>query len=176
MMGKKKVVICSMLFVAMFGCSSVRKAQINSELQDLKSKKDSSQSRLNSIMQSISALQSQMQSNHSTTLGIIRDNPGKVACIASGAVGLSSSNAFSDDAKQLGTIVGLGCLTGYILNEDFQKETDSFVKELNNSSERETSLHFQIDQATRAWQDEKTLFDDLSARVDHLNQELLKLE
>ena len=189
-MFKKLFIIAAVIgLTGSFGCGLTRKQQIEAELTDLRPKKALSQQRLDGFKQKIVSLQSQstrlandLNANHNRTVALLRNNPGTVACIASGAVALSEGNVFSDDVKDIGGKIGLVCLGFYIFSEDFQKTADNLVNELNQASDRAESLQSQldslkptIDAETRSWQTEKKQFDELSEKIAGLESELNKL-
>src|SRR5262249_43765702 len=148
---RKTILIGSLIWVvALFGCS--RKSQIESKLKQLNAQKGVSQQRLDMVEQKISSLQAQLNNltnaynaNRNETLELMRNNPGKVVCGASGAVALSKGNIFSDEFKQLAAKFGLGCIGAYFIFPNFQKEVDAFIEEINNSSQRAKGLQAQLD-------------------------------
>lgn len=189
-MFKKILIIAAVIgMTILFGCGLTRKGQIEAELTELRPKREKSQQRLDGWRQRIVSLQSQssqlttdLNANHNRTVALLRNNPGTVACIASGAIALSDSNVFSDEVKDIGGKIGLVCLGFYIFSEDFQKTADNLVNELNRASDRAESLQSQLDALkpkleadTRAWQTEKKSFDELSKKIAELETELLNL-
>ena len=189
-MFKKLLIVAAAIgLTILFGCGLTRKGQIEAELKELRPQREMSQRRLDGWKQRIVSLQSQsnrltndLNANHNRTVALLRNNPGTVACIASGAVALSDSNVFSDEVKDIGGKIGLVCLGFYIFSEDFQKTADALVNELNRASDRAEHLQSQlnslkpkIEADTRAWQTEKKLFDELSTKIAELESELVKL-
>jgi peptidoglycan hydrolase CwlO-like protein len=188
---KKSFVIVAAItcLLGLFGCGLTRKGRIESELKELRAQREASRQRLDSSKQKITSLQSEsnklvneLNANHNRTMALMRDNPGTVACIASGAIALSEGNVFSDDVKELGAKIGLVCLGFYIFSENFQQTADNLVNELNTASDRAENLQHQvdalklkIDAETRSWQTEKKLFDELSRKIAELELELDKL-
>ena len=176
----------AIVLMTSIGCGWVRRAQIESELDGLKPKKALAQARVDAVYRKYQSLESEsekvtaaLKANHDAAIALLRDNPGTVACIASGAVALSEGNVFSDDAKELGAAVGLFCLGVYIFSEDFQKSADSLVSEINKASAREKSLRSQLEALkpqleaeTRNWQREKLVVDQLSQEISKLQTEL----
>lgn len=189
-MYRKTLIITALICVTLLpACNLTRKSRIESELKGLRPQKESSQGRLDAIKQRLASLQSQsgrltseLSANHNRTMALLRDNPGTVACIASGAVALSETNAFSSEVKELGAGVGLFCLGIYLLSEDFQRSADNLVSALNEASDREESLKSQInalkpkiDAEARSWQAEKKVFDEVSNKIAGLETELAEL-
>ncbi|HYY96605.1 MAG TPA: hypothetical protein VE713_19020 [Pyrinomonadaceae bacterium] len=172
------------------GCSWWRAQSIRSQLKDLGTQKEASQQKLDGLNQKVTSLRDQsnklandLRANRNKTMALIRDNPGIVACIASGAVAMSEGNAFSDDIKQMGGAIGLGCLGLYLFSQDFQKSVDNFKEQLDRASELEKSLQSQMDSLkpkldaeTRSWQIEKKSFDELSEKIAALESEMEKLK
>jgi outer membrane murein-binding lipoprotein Lpp len=171
------------------GCQIYRKYQIESELKQLKPQQELLKQSMENKNRNLSVLQTQanklnteLTANHNATVALLRNNPGKVACMASGTVAISENNIFSEDIKELGAAIGIGCLAIYIFSEDFQKEVDEFVEEINQSSERDKLLRSQIvyfkpkiEAEKRIWQTEKKAFDEISQKVTNLEMELEKL-
>jgi peptidoglycan hydrolase CwlO-like protein len=190
-MSKKLRLVLLITIISGFltGCQFFRKYQIESELQQLKPRQESLKQSLDSKKAGISTLQNRinkltgdLSQNHNTTLTQMRNNPGKVACAASGTIAVTESNAFSKDLKELGTAIGLGCLAFYIFNEDFQKEVDEFVIEINKSSDRDKSFRSEIDSIkpkieseTKSLQTDKKAFDEITLKISDLEKELINL-
>ncbi|MBK8464858.1 MAG: hypothetical protein IPL32_03425 [Chloracidobacterium sp.] len=190
MIKKTSIFACVCLVLTSFGCGWIRQSKIQSELDDLRPKKavlqmrlDGAYKRYESLLNQSNKLTSDLKANHNAAMALLRDNPGTVACIASGTVALSEGNVFSDDAKELGAAVGLFCLGVYIFSEDFQKSADHLVSEINKASSREKTIQSQINglkpqlaAETRNWQVEKQGFDELSNQISKLEDELTELQ
>ena len=167
--------------VLLAGCESTQ-----SKIDKLETQKQESQARLDAVKQRISTLQAQsnklvrdLQANHNQTMTLIRDNPGTVACIASGVIIVGDENTFSKDLKEFGTLVGLGCIAVYLFDEDFQKSADDFVAKIEQASNLEKKLQADInalkpkvEEETRQWKSEKVVYDDLAAQIQKLQSEL----
>jgi predicted nucleic acid-binding Zn-ribbon protein len=174
------ILIAVLLLVAASACTS-NEAQI----KELDSQRQSSQQRLDAIGKNVSSLRGQsneltneLRANRNQTLAFVRDHPGIVACIASGAIGLDEGNVFSDDIQEFGATVGLICAVVYIASEDFQKSVDDFISEIDAASDREKNLESRlaavkskIESEARAWEDEKVKFDALTEKINKLRAE-----
>jgi peptidoglycan hydrolase CwlO-like protein len=172
------ITIC--VLIASPACTSL-KAQI----KELDSQKQSSQQRLDTLSKNISSLQNQsnklaneLRANRNQTLAFVRDHPGVIACIASGAIAIDEGNVFSDDIEEFGATIGLICAVIYIASEDFQKSVDDFLVKIEAASDREKNLQSQLDALkpkieaeTRAWKNEKVTFDALTTKIQKLRSE-----
>jgi peptidoglycan hydrolase CwlO-like protein len=174
------ILIAVLLLVAASACTS-NEAQI----KELDSQRQLSQQRLDAIGKSVSSLRSksneltnELRVNRNQTLAFVRDHPGIVACIASGAIVIDEGNVFSDDIQEFGATVGLICAVIYIASEDFQQSVDDFISEIDAASDREKNLESQlnaieskIEAGTQAWKDEKVKFDALTEEINKLRAE-----
>lgn len=164
-----------LLFAAMLtGCES--------QIKKLEAEKLVSRQRLEAVQTEVSYLQNQSQklngeikANHNKTMAMVRQNPGIVSCIAAGGIALEEGNVFSEDLKKMSGLWGLGCAFVYVFDENFQKEVDSFVTEIEQSSEFSKKLQSQInalkpkiEEKKRQLRFEEAACNELQKKIDAL--------
>jgi septal ring factor EnvC (AmiA/AmiB activator) len=194
MMGSIAVRIQKTFFVVTLLCVAVlmgcgEKEALEKQIKDVESQRSASEQRLTSQNQKITALQNQSnqlasdkRANHNKTLAFMRNNIGTVGCLAVAGIVISDDNAFSKDVKELSGAVGLICLGVFLFSEDFRKNVDLVVTELNAASKRDKALKAQVDALQpkieaeqKIWSAEKKEFDRLTSEISGLRTRLAEL-
>ncbi len=182
------LLLLSVAVLVITGCDNPRKAQIKQQLSELATECDRArqsvsdhESALETMRQRLTERRSQLTEYNASVQAYMLDHKMAVAALAAGVGGLqmASNNAYSDDAKQMGSAIAIIAALWAINNMD---EVSDLLETLNQADAHADTLKNDITQTAAALQQEersveisKEQLQALIQRQTGLQQELSTL-
>jgi hypothetical protein len=166
------------------GCNDGRRQQIDYQLQSLSTQTDQlnqrlsdQQSLLEATKQRLQVENAQLNEYNASVQGYMLQHKTAVAVIAAGLAGagttLASDNQFSEQAKEVGTIVAVGALLWAASNMD---EVTEVFNNLNQADAHAKTLKADIAQAAASIQQQTAAVQQSQQRLDLLAQRTAALQ
>jgi septal ring factor EnvC (AmiA/AmiB activator) len=195
-MKKQNHITLFLVAVALFaitfssGCPYLRKKQIRAELEKLSPQKETSERKLSEIGQKLETLKSSaeeleknIKNRANWTLSYMGQHKLAIACMASVGYSIGDDNLFSDDINEIVNTATVLCIGSVIFFEDFRNEVIEVVGTLEKSDKAIKDWQAQLERTNKViaegveiWEEEKAIYNDLSAQVEKLENELAELE